>query len=482
MDIKTRKRLFAGPAAVLAILTAAQLACAVEIRGGITPPSIKISTADPGSLTPKAGETPAVAKTESAATPEAAAGGVSDGNFACFGTGMNGVTCLTAGGWKTYTRDNSEIKGSGIETLAACPDGKIYAGTSIEMAVFDGRAWESIPVGGEEYQGADFIACGPDGSIWTAYYEGVSKYKNGVWTSFSYEAYATGEYAKLAKGLAVAPDGTVWVGTGNSISAYDGAAWKEYKQGSGFDKTVSPAGLAVDSQNRVWTLDYDTLYRFENGVWEAIELGDSIYGAKSLVIDPEDRLWVNTSSQGALIFDGQKWVELSNRKGDIHSNGVNMAAFDASGRTWLAMAYGIDVLMDGAWTHFRMDNADLLNNEITAVAVAGDGPPLPAPLAKKPGSIVGSIIRGGAPLADAEVEFCVEAIILTYSGETPCSSQPFMKKTRTSAEGYFSIPEIPTGYYIITVKVDDGWISSSKRVPVEEGKQTDMGELKLEKD
>jgi hypothetical protein len=484
MDKAVSKRLIAGPVAVFGILMAAQLACtifSVDVKVGTTPPAEIIAMTEKAKTTPKAGETAAVNQTQPEATKEAATGGGSD--FACFGTLVNGVTCLTAEGWKTFTKDNSDLKDESPQDMAACPDGKIYAGTLIEMAVFDGTKWVSLPVAGEEYRGAKFIACGPDGSIWTRDYDGISQYKNGGWKSFANTEFDTGEYSSLIMGLEVAPDGTVWAANGSSVSSYDGSAWKEYKQGSGFDNAIDPIGLTVDSKNRVWMVTYDQAYLFENGEWKAFKMGD-IPSPTSTTVDPTDQLWLNTS-EGIAIFDGKTWKSLSYHNGDIHSNGVNVAVFDKSGRTWLGMAYGIDVQVNGAWTHFRMDNADLAENEIITLAVVGN-PALPEALKKQPGSIVGSIRRGGAPMANADMEVCVERISMTYYGDTPCSNQPFMKKTTTDADGKFSLPDLPVGYYVLTVKVDEGWamlgMLGSDRIPVEEGKETDLGDLKVEVD
>ncbi len=489
MDKAVSKRLIAGPVAVLGILMAAQLACtifSVDVKVMTTPPAEIIALTEKAKTTPKPGETAGAAgQNTPEATPEEADGGPI-GDFACFATASAGITCLSSQGWKTYTEDNTDFYNLSVEDMNACPDGKIYAVTYSTMLVFDGSRWKGIPVAGEEYRGGNSVACGPDGSVWVAGSEGVSQYKDGVWKSFPVADYASGEFTNLVFGLEVAPDGTVWVAAGYSISAYDGASWKEYKQGSGFDDEIRPAGLAVDSKNRVWTLDYDILYLFEKGEWTAFKLEDSIYDLNSMVVDSQDRLWVNTSTYGALILEGTKLKQHSFRSGDLHSNGVNMAAFDKSGRTWVAMEYGIDILAGDTATHYRMDNSDLADNEILLVAVVGNGPALPAEMTKQSGSIVGSISRGGAPLANTAVELCVEEISFTFTGETPCSDQPLMKKTTTDADGKFSVPDLPVGYYVLTVKLDDGWALlgtlGSDRIPVEEGQETDLGELEVQVD
>jgi hypothetical protein len=489
MHHPNRRRYLAGPAAALSILAAGQLACAigsVDVQVGATPPPSVLTQTAKAAAAPQAEQTaPADLPTTAAETAQPAGGGI-PGGFACFGTVLNGFACLTSDGWKTYTTDNTGLLDDTLRDMAVCPDGILYAATTSELASFDGSRWESIPVAGEKYKGADFVACGAEGSIWVGYYQGVARYRDGEWQTFSSAEYDTGEFSGLIHGLELAPDGTVWVAASNSVSAYDGSAWKEYKQGDGFPDEISPEGLAIDSKGRVWTADFNNVYRFENGGWTAFEMDNSVYSTRSLVVDPKDRLWINTSDRGSLLFDGSDWRSLSFAGGEIDGNGVNMAAFDSGGRTWLALTYGIDVIDGDKVTHYRMDNADLPENDLRTVAVSGAGPALPAFQTKDPGSLSGRITRGGKPLADAEMEICVETLAMFFTGKTPCSDQPFFRQIRTDGEGKFSSGDLPTGYYVIAVKLGEEWAAlgelASKRILVEAGKDTDIGEITVKTD
>jgi ligand-binding sensor domain-containing protein len=448
------------------------LACSV---GGGSP------VAAAGSPTPKAATVaPADTAIPVEPTPEAAATSApGGGGFACFGTSMNGVTCLTDAGWETYTEDNSELPYDVIGELTACPDGKIYAATGLGPAVFDGKKWKAMV--NDDLSSTDYVACAPDGSIWFGYFGGVSRYADGAWESFASEEYASGEFSSLISGLEVAPDGTVWVATAYAVSSYNGSAWTEYTEDTGFEERPSIEALAVDSEGQVWAAGYTELYKFENGEWLKIDF-EKFYSIRSLAADPQGRVWVNTD-EGAYIYDGSDWEVLSYATGEIHGNGVLAAAFDGAGRTWLGLRYGIDILVGDTWTHYRMDNADLVDNDFDALAVAGEGPALPEPLKKDPGSLIGSVTQGGAALANAPVELCVEMIAMSFTGNTPCSDQPFKAGTKTDADGKFSFDGLPEGYYVVTIKTEKGWVQlgslASERVLVTAGKETDLGELKI---
>jgi streptogramin lyase len=471
------------------VLFAAQLACS-----GLTGPAGEPTKEPQATAATKAAavtkeEQPTAAATRSMeAEPTATkwkppSGGSGEG-YACFGTDLYGVTCLTNAGWETYTSENTDLKSDGFDDLAACPDGNIYAATGYGAGVFDGSQWTYLEIADDKT--AQHVACAPDGSVWFGYYGGVARFADGEWTTFASAEFDTGDYPGTVNGVEVAPDGTVWVAADSSIAKFDGSAWTEFKEGNGFDAepSIYRGGLAVDSQGRVWAGGYKEIYLYEDGKWTTIEL-DRSYTVRSLVADPQNRLWVNTD-EGALVYDGSDWSVLSYRTGEIHGNGVLAAAFDQAGRTWLGMRYGIDVLVDGTWYNYRMDNAGLVDNEISSVAVVGEGPALPDPLTKQTGSISGKVTKGGEPFADARIEFCVESIAMYYTGDTPCSQQPYQKESKTNADGEFSVNGLPVGYYVLTIQVGDKWaqlgILGSSRILVEEGKDTDIGEMTIKEE
>jgi hypothetical protein len=456
MERKNGMYQFTGLATIAAVLFASHVAC---------------------SLLP--GGKPASGRESS--TPRATGGGSAEG-FACFAS-FEGVTCLSAEGWKTYTKKNSDMPIDYIRDLAACSDMKIYAaGSDGGVASFDGEKWELLAM--DTYYVSYHVACAPDGGVWAefGYKSGIGRYADGRWTVFPTTDFDSSEEPGIVSSLAVAPDGTVWAATNDSVAMYDGSFWKEFKEGSGFSGRVSQFKLAIDSKNRVYATIFGNLYRYENGEWRVVDQLDFSL-IQSLAVDPQDRLWVNTVITGAHIFDGSGWSSVSYQGGDIHSNGVNQAAFDRSGRVWLATAYGIDVRMDGYWTPFRMDNAELTENEFAAVAVVGDGPPLPEAETKGTGSITGVVRDGGELLADAEMEICVESLGGLYFGETPCSGQPFVRQAKTDAVGKFSVSDLPVGFYVMNIRIGDAWNrlwleNYSVRVPVVEGQETDAGEMK----
>jgi hypothetical protein len=465
MDGKQGKHHLAGLVSVAAVLFVSQLAC--------------LTTTD--RVSEESRQTQAEIRKAAAETAAAnyLAPGKGGGGLACFGTKDQGVACLTDTGWETFAYDEASLGFSKINDLTACPDQKIYAATDTGIAAFDGKGWEVIPIDG--YYWAEFVACGADGGVWAGFFEGAGRYADGRWTTFPSKLYSTGRASGVLYGMEVAPDGTVWVANADTVSRYDGESWKEYK----FSGPIDFVDLVVDSKNRVWTLGpFDPIiHLFENGKWKLVDPWKFMV-ANALAVDPLDRLWVMKFLDGVEIYDGAAWTTLSFPEDGIHSNIVNEAVFDGAGRTWLGMMYGVDVFDGQVWNHYRMDNAGLPDNEIANLAVAGNGPVLPAALAKAYGSISGRVLLGVDPVADAEMEICVEDIWDTEPGASPCSRQPYRKQIRTDAEGRFLAEEMPEGFYVLTIKIQGHWIQLKtlqfERIQVREGRETDTGDLAAE--
>ncbi len=114
-----------------------------------------------------------------------------------------------------------------------------------------------------------------------------------------------------------------------------------------------------------------------------------------------------------------------------------------------------------------MHSSDLLDNRVESLLVTGLGPPLPEPVDRRYGAIVG---QGES---NRRVEACAEIPAMFYFKGTPCSNQPFVRGTITDEEGRFTIAGLPVGRYYITWQVDENrWSVLDGRVLVEAGRQT----------
>ncbi len=405
--------------------------------------------------------------------------------IACVGTKDQGVACLDENGWKVYNKSNSQLANDFINAVTACPDGRIAFAHFNGISLFDGKEWNNFSKG--DFSTVNALACDANGTLWVAHFQGVSRY-DGQWTKFGTDLLATGNAAsELVYDVAIDPNGVVWVTTPNSVASFDGSNWTVYQEGQGFDEKFFFKSLAFDNLGKPIVSHGNGIAIFEDGKWLISNSPDFISSAEDMVVDTRGQVWLGTLINGVYLFDKGSWSNQTFANSELSSNDVNALAADTGGRVWAATEYGLSVFSDDTWTVFRMDNSDLPVNDIRGVAVIADGPTLPAPVEKETGSLTGQVKNNdGSPVANADVEICVQILGTRFFGATPCSDQPFYLTSKTDSEGKFIFENVPTGYYTLVMKVGDSWAqltgnigSISEQVLVKPGETTDVGDITI---
>jgi len=405
----------------------------------------------------------------------------------CAGS-TTGLSCLSENGWQVFTDENSDLPNPYLYAGAICPDGQIAIAHINGAVLFDGSTFKQVPET-DTVSSPDGIACDANGNIWVAHFQGVSRYGNGQWTTFGSENLASGESAnELVYDVEAAPDGKVWVVTSRSVAVFENETWTVYQEGQDFDGSRFFNALTVDSKGRPWAGHSNGVDVFDNGVWQSINSND--YNTpQSLAVDAKGNVWLGTLIDGAYQFDGNTWAHYNRSAEELLSDDVQAIAADSSGRLWFGTSYGLTIFDGERWQSMLMSNSGLGDNEVKFLVVTKDGPTLPALEEKPRSSLTGKLeTASGDLLANVKVEICVETLSSTFSGDTPCSDQPFFLSSTTDANGVFLIENIPNGYYVIVSETDhDTWAQltdefgiSSERTLIEPGEAYDIGTLTLE--
>ena len=464
---------------VIAILALTFASFACQAVGGTAP----AATPSPQQI-----ETPVSAVTQTSSQPalEPATVESQGPGILCVGSGT-GLSCLNEKGWQVYTDENSDLPNSYLYAGAVCPDGKIAIAHISGVVLFDGSTFKQIAEMPNS-SSPEGIACEADGSIWVAHFQGVSRYSNGQWTTHGSEKLASGESAnELVYDVKVAPDGKVWVVTSRSVALFEHDAWTIFQEGQGFTGSRFFNALARDAKGRPWAAHSSGVDVFENGAWRSMEKSDSS-SPESLAVDSKGQIWVGTLSDGVYEFAGSSWAQHDRASENVLSNYVTSISTDSGGRVWLGTSYGLTVFDGSTWQTFLMKNSGIADNNIAFVVSTKDGPGLPPFEEKANGSLTGKLEKAdGTPLADATVQICVETLASTFTGDTPCSDQPFFLSTKTDANGVFLIENVPAGYYVIVADTGGGnWAQltdqygiSSERTLIQAGESHDIQTLTL---
>jgi hypothetical protein len=469
----------------IAVLILASLACNAA-TGQSTPVTSDGSTGEQAATAEPQAPAPTEEQKSAAPSVPPAEMQSSGPGTVCIGS-QSGLTCLGADGWQAYNEDNSEIGSNYLVAGAVCPDGSFAVAHLNGISLFDGKSWKEVPAG-DAYSSPEAVSCASDGSLWVAHFQGVSHF-DGQWTTYGAENLASGESAnELVYDVEAAPDGKVWVLTSRSVAVFESNAWTVYQEGSGFNESRFFNAMTLDVRGRPWAAHGNGVDVFENGAWQAIPLSDYIT-PESLTVDARGDTWIGTLSDGALQLSDGAWSKHSRNSDELSSDSVNATAADSGGRVWVGTSYGLSVFDGSGWQTYLMSNSGLTDNDVRFVLVTNDGPSLPAPEEKAKGSLTGTLKdASGSPLNGMRVEICVETLSSTFSGDTPCSDQPFFLFTQTDENGVFLIEDVPAGYYVIVAETGSGWAQltdqfgiSSERTFIDAGDNYDIGTLTLEK-
>lgn len=399
---------------------------------------------------PEETETPDITHTpKPTSTPRVDIPALPSSNAVCVGGFGNGLTCLSDGGSLSITTPELPYTGR-LSDMAACPGEVFLLVSDVFYGLAEGK-WTKYGQYGGTSQG--MIGCGEQRDVWII--DNTAAYQLGDpgWTKYEFETVLNGVGYLSVKEVVVTSDHQVWVAANENVVHYDGSEWTVFDYKEDVQAKYILTDLAVDSKGTLWVTSLDGVATYDGAAWKRVASPSST-DAQSIFIDAADQVWVG-SEEGVHLFKNGGWQSYRFEKKTAGK--VTQLEMDGLQRVWVGTDWGLGVLDEGKYTLYHMADSDLIMNGIDSMMVLGDGPTvLPEKTEKETGAMQGTLMNGDSPLSNARVEVCVQTIFGLYSGATPCSDQPFMAGTKSGADGNFSIPDLPTGYYIVTIQGPDG--------------------------
>ena len=342
-----------------------------------------------------------------------------------------------------------------IKQIALAPDGTLWAiGYQGLYKLQDGRLSK---IGGRR-KGADAMAVGPQGDVWLADFTDVAHFDGTAWTT---EPKSALEGVSLFKGLAVDSSGRVWAASANAIHSREADGWKAADLSGLGEYQFFLESIVAGADGTLYAGEMRGLLKFSDGKWTRVSLGEDTFGwgsASQLAIGAGRVVVGYTLGElVGLLPDGRlvqkQWSD--EPKGDY----LYAMTVDGAGRIWVSSDAGLAVLPPGGGsTPYAPGTIPEVPGRIEMIAIAGGGPALPAVGEVRTGTVQGSIVKAGQPLAGATMELCPSPASMFR--ETPCTESPFHLTTKTTAEGVFTFENVPIGTYGFAVEVNGQWAKS----------------------
>ncbi len=184
------------------------------------------------------------------------------------------------------------------------------------------------------------------GNIWIALDGGgANKLKNGVVTSYSRK---NGLIDDNVYTLMEDHTGTLWFGTDLGISKWKDGVFTSLSPKDGYPANVE--ALYEDRENRIW-IGADTLFKLEHNVLTKYTANDGYPNAHplSLLEDHTGALWIATDGDGVLKFVNGTFTNYTTKDG-LTDNIILCLYEDQQGKIWAGTnGGGINRFSDGEW-------------------------------------------------------------------------------------------------------------------------------------
>ncbi len=205
---------------------------------------------------------------------------VDDSNHVWFADSYNGLGKYNPDNG-SFTFYNSGIASLSVTKVMAASDGRIWLGYGVSAnssaSVFDGNTFTNYFYDdGITLTSTTGICETPNGEIWFAFQNGIAKFANETWTSYTIEDYNI----PLTEIRAIVSDanGTIWIGGMSSdnlkIYSFDGNQFTEHLISE--DAVSNVRDLAYDENGNIWIVSGSNVFVYNPSGNVIIGVNDEI--------------------------------------------------------------------------------------------------------------------------------------------------------------------------------------------------------------
>lgn len=302
--------------------------------------------------------------------------------------------CLfSEGKWKTYKqfRDRKRISlefPNYIENIFEDNSGSIWLLTSQSgIRKFAKNRFTRYNYWNTNYSEINYPNCGLQDSqnnYWFGtHFSGgfLIKYDETMWKNIMYTSFPTSGYSLDMQFARFDSDGNLWVSTDGvniAMSKFDGKEWKSL---TGRDLgihyySVKMREMAIDSKGNLWFISDMGLFKFDGEKWACLRDSEPkkknrvYYDYSSIAIDQKDKVWIGTSHNGLLSFNGNSWERYTVSNSEIPSDNISELVVDKNNTLWFgadASLVRFDSL--GKFIYYNSANSQFPDCRISKLAV-----------------------------------------------------------------------------------------------------------------
>ncbi len=202
-----------------------------------------------------------------------------------------GLASFDGSTWQVYHRHNSPLINHRITAVAVDSSSKVWVASENGIHCLDGKLWTDVLDRNPGFpanlmSNVNKIQCLPSG-IWLHHPRGLVRFKEGSWKAIQTQYGYSRSYA-------VSKDGTFW-----SVSSSDISGVNEEQIITLPLPTSDLGNLVIDSQDYMWFVSYNFIYKRISGDWLPLSLPFTLYNTNDCQADKYGAIWLN---DGRLVY------------------------------------------------------------------------------------------------------------------------------------------------------------------------------------
>lgn len=290
------------------------------------------------------------------------------------GTSHHGVFRFDGQNWTQITVGPNSLLSNNITAIAVDKLGHIWVGTLFgSISVFDGEKWESDILGRNVkklFNPVRKILVDNQNIKWIAT-EGFGVFafdniRNPPTTVLN--ACIMDERVYDAS---ISKNGILYFASRQELFTYDpkSEVLKRIDMSSLDIEFHDIRKIFIDSKAQLWANSYDYLHKFVGNEWFT-NLPDGLLDHYSITEDEEGYLWLASSRNGLVRFDGSHCTFFNTQNCKIPNNRVLCMTIDAKGQKWLCTQGNSLSLFDGnTWSNYEMGKETCLADNFILSAI-----------------------------------------------------------------------------------------------------------------
>lgn len=210
------------------------------------------------------------------------------------------------------------------------------------------------------------VAQTPDGFLWLATEEGLTRFDGNSFTVFNKQN-TPAIQSNIILALYTDRKGTLWIGThGGGLMEYKNEAFTAYTTADGLSNNIVWS-ILEDHEGTLWVgTAGGGINRFKNNKFTAYttKQGLSNDTVRSIFEDRDNRLWIGTEG-GLNLLQNDKFIHYTTRNG-LSNDSVICMNQDPEGRLWIGTQGGLNLFKNDKFTHYTTKNG-LSNDSVWAL-------------------------------------------------------------------------------------------------------------------